>query len=444
MLFVLYLMVCVTGLGLAYLGPLFSVSSPWGDFTAADIMLIALLVLTLPGYFRQRQKIGGPWFRVVETAWIVLILLITVQSFRSPAASLTNQLRNVRFVQSYLLFFPSIAVLTTRSRLRTVAIVGGLFAVIGVALTVLQSRHGLTNLTSSPFYDTGPWPGQHGMVGGITRVNLAITDWIAFCLLFVLALSLVRFRLWHVLLAGVFTVAILITFTRLLWLGLAVGFVVEVILLLFTGGARLRDLLKLSLAPLGLILVLVGVAQFASLGGLGGAVLDRVQNGLFHLATGSGTWAVRLADQNLAMTIWSSSPLFGVGTVYYPAVGRWLDLGLPVTLVSIGVVGLAIEFLMLVACLLAGIATLKEGVKMQSPHLKVIGASIPALVVLILVYQQWMNIREFAILALMTAVALNAPSILQAVTESGPRRRYGFVFQVPPASTAQKSSGRGA
>ncbi len=444
MLFVLYLIVCVTSFGLANLGPLFSVSSPWGDFNAADVLLLALLVLTLPGYFRQRQKIGGPWFRVVEMAWIVLILLLTVESFRSPAASLTQRLRNVRFVQGYLLFFPSVAVLTSRSRLRTLAIVGGLFAVIGVALTVLQSRHGLTNLTSSPLYDVGPWPGEHGVVGGITRVNLAISDWIAFCLLFVLALSLVRFRLWHLVLAGLFTVAMLLTFTRLFWLGLAAAFVVEVVLLLLTAGARLPDLLKLSLAPLALGLVLLGAAQFASLGGLLQAVAERVQNGLFHLSTTSGTWAVRLADQNLAMTIWAASPLLGVGTVYYPAVGKFLDLGLPSTLVSIGAVGLVIEFLMLLACLLAGIATLREGVRAGSPYLKAIGVSVPALVVLILVYQQWMSARDFAILALASALVLAAPSILVGVTDSGVRRRHGFVFRIPAASPAQRSSGRGA
>lgn len=413
----LYLLVCAYSFGLINLAPLLSLPTPFGDFNGNDILLLALLVVSIPGYLQQRRILNSRSFRFLELAWLVFIMLLAVAAFRSPADSLRERLVNVRFVQDYLLFFPSIAVMTSKERVRKIAFVGVIFAVIGTGLTIAQSLHGLDNLFESPFYNIGAWGGNKIMVGGIARVNLPISNWIAFVLLAMLSLSLLRGQLWTLILSGFLSIAILVNFARSLWLGMAGGFAVEVVLLFSLGALLGPRLFRLLLVPLVLGLGFLA-APFVGLDGLTEAVQERLTEGLYFFSTSTGTWGGRLDVGAAAMDLWAREPWLGVGTAYYSVFGQWIDLGLPALLVSVGIVGLILELVLFATCFFVGIQTLKRGVRYGIDALTIAGVVVPAELILIIVYQAWIDPRAFSILAFASALAIAAPAIFPAGEES--------------------------
>ncbi len=426
MVFLLYLLVCTFSLGLVNLAPLFYVSSTIGDFNAEDILLIALLVLSLPAYLRQRKVLASRQFHLLELAWLVFIVVLAVQSLRSPASSLTQRLVHLRFVQSYLLFFPSVAVLDSMARIRTFAGTGIVFALVGTLLTIAQSLHGLANLFDSPFYDIGVWAGNKGFVGGLARVNLPISNWIAFTILALVAAILLRFRLWHVFLVAPLSITILINFARSLWLGMAAALLGEIVLLLIV--RRLSIVRALALCVLFAVCLSTGVAlaSYVGLEGLRSAMVERITEGVYFFLEGRGTWASRLDVAAAAYELWLTEPLWGIGTAYHEVFGSWIDLGLPAALVSIGIVGLSVEISLLTICAWVGIGTLKQGVRQGAPIVMVVGIALPAFLILLLVYQQWIDPRYCAILAIASALAAVLPVIVALPVSSSPFARRHF------------------
>ncbi len=422
-LFFLYLLVCASSLGLVSLAPLFAIATPLGDFNAYDVLLIVLLVSTLPGYLRQRRRLAWRWFRRLEWAWLLFIVLLAVQSLRSPASSLTERFVHLRFCQDYLLFFPSVALLSSGSRLRWFEVAGGAYAVLGTLLTIAQSLHGLENLFASPFYDIGAWNGNKQMVGPLARVNLPISHWVAFALIVLVGMALIRFRLWHLALGGLLSLAILINFARSLWLGLAAALALEALLLCRLGLLRGARALRLAALP-AIVGVGIFLAPYVGLGGLTGALSERINEGLYFFTATAGTWSARLDQSQVALAIWQANPLWGVGTAYYEVVGTWIDMALPAVLLSIGLVGLVAEAWLLVVSSLLGLATARLGAARASASLVIIGVAVPAQVVLMMVYQQLLDSHALAVLAIATAVASVAcPIKLDAgKRESGGRR----------------------
>jgi O-antigen ligase len=400
----LYLVVCAFSFGLINLAPLLPISLAGRQFNAAEaILLIALLVLSLPAYLRQRRKLSSPWFHCLELAWLILIILLAVQSFRSPADSLAERLANMRFVQNFLLFFPSIAIMTSRKRLHIIAIIGVLFALIGTVMTIAQSIHGLENLFDSPLFDIGYWSGNKQYVAGIARVNLAISNWVAFVLLVLLAQTLLQFRWWHLLLGACFLITILLGFARLLWLGIIAAFTMEVFLLWRLGVLRGAKMFRLVLVPFVLALS-IGLAQYLGFSEIFGALQEKLTEGIHYYVDKTGTWERRLEVMREAMELWKTNPWLGIGTAYYKILGVWIDLGLPTVLVSTGIIGLMSILYLFGICLLLGVASARKGVIKNSTLLIVIGVSVPAQVVLMLVYQQWLDPLGFAILGFASAL----------------------------------------
>lgn len=411
MLLLLYLLVCSFSFGLIDLTPLLQLPTPLGRVNGEDALLLVLLLSSIPSYLRQRRGAVSPWFRRVELGWVVFIIWLAIESLRSPADSLTERFVNLRFVEDYLLFFPSVAVLTSWERVRKFSVVGIVFALAGTALTVAQSVYGLSYLFDSPFYAIGDWGGNRMMVGALARVNLPISDWVAFVLLVLVAASLIRFRSWHLVLAGVLSLTILVNFARSLWMGMSAALIVMVVLLLWTGRLDGKGLVRLGLVPVAVLLGIF-IAPFFGLDGISSALMERLNEGLYYITSDAGTWGDRLDVAGAAMDLWWTDPLWGIGTAYYKAFGTWIDLAYPATLVSIGAVGLVLEMGLLLVCSLAGISTMRQGLERDSVPLVLAGISVPAEVVLILVYQQWMNPRTWAILALASALTIVGPGLV--------------------------------
>jgi hypothetical protein len=409
LLFILYLVVCVSALGLINLAPLFSIETPLGGFTAKDIFLILLLGFSIPAYIRQRRRLASEEFRWLEFLWSAFIIMLAIQSFRSPANSLTQRLNHVRFVQPYLLFYPSIALLDSIERIKKFALFGGILAVLGTILTIAQSFHGLDNLFNSPFYDIGAWGGNKMYVGTFARVNLPISNWIAFVLLLLVAQGLMRLRLWHIMLGAFLAITIVLDFARSLWLAMAAA-VGVIVLLYFLHGRlsipRIYGFIILLLISVGLSL---GLASILGFSGLYQAVLARINEGMLFFTTDTGTWGGRQVAAQLAYHIWHLNPLFGIGTDYYPTVGFYIDLGLPLTLVSIGIIGMILEGSLLVVCSWVGLKAMKKGNHKDSPSLLIItmGVVVPAFVAWMLVYQGWLDAYICSILAIASAISVS-------------------------------------
>ena len=411
MILLFLLIACAFSFGLVNLAPLFGIRTPLGDFNAEDVLLIVLLVISVPSYLRQRVASKSPWTRRVEFAWLLFILLLAIQSFRSPATSLAGRFVNVRFVQGYLLFFPTLAVVTSAKRLRILLVAGVAYALAGTVLTILQSLHGLENLFASQFYDIGAWAGNKMIVGGLARVNLPISDWVAFVILAVLAYGLIRPRPWHVVLIGFLSFTVLLNFARSLWLGMFAGFLVLMVLLGWLKRLRVKSVLGLTLIPLAALLA-VGIAPMVGFQGLHQSLLERIGEGTRYFYENAGTWAARLSVGAAALALWRTNPLWRIGTAYYSVFGMWIDLGLPAALVSIGLIGLVIEVYLLLVCSLAAIEAARRGGAARSTAAIVLGIVVPAEIVLILVYQQWVAPSSFAILGVASALALVAPGLL--------------------------------
>jgi len=409
-MFELFLIVFSFSVGLINLAPLFEIPSPWGDFNAEDILLLTLLVFIVPSYIRQRKKLFSLPFKNLERAWIVFILLLAVASFLSPAESLTERLVHVRFVQGYLLFFPTVAVITSERRLRLFAGFGLLIAVAGTILTVLQSLHGLENLFDSPFYDIGAWGGNKQIVEGITRVNLPVSNWIAYVILIALAIQLLKPNLSQGVVIGVLCITILLNFARSLWLGMLAAVFVELVVLMYVGAIKWARVSKIMVLPVSVAIVVIA-APLLGLQGLSDALGGRIEEGIFFFSAGAGTWGVRLAQSAAAYTLWSENWLFGIGTAYRSEFGGFIDMGLPSVLVSVGVVGFLAFVWLFGSCWRVGLRAAKLAFRQQSLYPVAIGVSVPALITLMLVYQQWLTPYVASVLGVASAIAAVSPVV---------------------------------
>jgi hypothetical protein len=418
MLMFLYIIVLGYSLGLYHLEPLIRISTPLGDFNGEDISLILLLLASAPAYVRQRRVLVEYGFRKLEFAWLVFVGLLAVSSFYSPAVSLTERFVHLRFVQGYLMFFPSVAILTSERRVKTLMVVGIVMAIAGTVLTIAQSLYGPTPMFKSDYYHLGGWEGSGGVVEGVVRVTLPIYNWIAFVLLVLFAYILLQWRWWAIALAAFLFITIILTFFRSLWLAMACAFALEAFLLVWWRGITLRSLGKLLWLPAAVLLSIL-ITPYVGLENITEAIVGRVSEGLYIFTTASGTWGVRLDDTEAALKIWRENWLFGVGTYYYSVFPKWLDLGIAVALLSVGVVGLMLSFYLMLTVTWFGLRTLRFGLDEASLPLTLAGIAMPAQVVLMIVYQWWLPPTPVVtVLGLGSALAVAAPLIFDEHEES--------------------------
>ena len=414
---ILYFAVCGFTFGLYRLDQVITLPTPVGILNGNDLLLAALLLFSIPEYLRQRRGHPSPWFRRVELAWIALLILLTIASFNSFAANLRDRFVHLRFVEPYLLFFPTVAVLTDIRRLRLCMAFGVVIAILGTALTLAQSIHGLSLLTDSPMYDIGSWLGNRGMVGGLVRVNLPISNWVAFVLLLLMAALLLRWRWWVVGLFSLLALAIFINFARSLWLSLLAGFLLEIALFFRAGILDGKSALRIALVPVGGAIALL-LAPLFGLETLGDTILGRIAEGMEFFSTGSGTWGNRVDQSQWTWKLLDRGHwLFGVGTDYETFSGFVIDLGLPATLLSVGIVGLLVFFGALIVCFLAGIDGLKEGIRRDDLLAVLVCVGLPAVIVQRLVYQHWLYPESAGILAAAVGAALMVPYLSEESEE---------------------------
>ena len=406
---ILYFVACGFTFGMYRLDRAISLATPLGELNGNDLVLVVLLLWSLPEYLRLRKEHPSPWFRWVELAWVALLIMLGIAALNSVAENMKDRFVHLRFLEPYLLFFPTVAVLTDRRRLRQCMTFGICLAVLGTILTIAQAIHGLTLLTDSPVYNVGSWLGSRGMVGALVRVNLPISNWAAFVILLLVASLLIRWRWWVVGLFILLALTVFINFARSLWLSLFVATVLEIVLFSWNGILDFKSGLRIALVPaVGAIALLV--APLVGLESLGDSMIGRIAEGVQFLNGGSGTWGERV-DQSawtwalLDQGYW----LFGVGTDYQTFSGYIIDLGLPSTLLSVGIVGMTVLFGTLTVCFFAGIDSLKEAVRRDDLAAIVVCVGLPAVIIQRLVYQHWLYPESAGILAAALGAALMVP-----------------------------------
>lgn len=415
--------------GLVNLSPLWRL----GPFNASDSLLGILMVFTAPVYLRQRRKIASAWFRRLEFAWLLLIGLIAVEALRSPARSILQQLVDLHIVEGYVLFFPTVAVVNSRARFHQVVCIGLIFALAGTVLTLAQSLHGLQNLFDSPYYETGSWPGNKQLVGDVARVNLPISDWISFVLLILFGVSLLRPRWWYLPIAVFLSIAILLNFARSLWLSMLAGMAVEALILAVHRRVSVgKVVILLVIIPIVFLLSLQ-IAAYLGFAALPDALQSRVEEGFVTFESGTGTWGARLDQADLALHLWQNDPIWGIGTDYLSVTGQWIDLALPMTLMSIGIAGLVTTSYLAGTCCLAALSTVPRALSIGRLEGVALAAAVPAYTMWIIVVQAWVDPLAFAILGFVSGLAM-ITSAISTETQAPPDR------SIAHASPAQRYS----
>ena len=411
---ILYALVLASSVGVASFAPLFH----FGPINGNDVLFVLLFFSLFPAYLQQRRAANSVWLHRLEFAWLVLILVLVIQAVRSPAASPSETVTQIQFVEGYLMFFPTVAMLSSRSRLKQLAIIGVVFAIMGTLLTIAQSHYGSKEIVSSPFYNTGAWPGSKGIIDGVVRVNLPVTASISFVLLILLSWSMVRPRWWYLPLGAFLLIALLISFARSLWLALIAASAVEVLTMLVLGRLRVSQALRVVVAPIMLLLSLL-TAPYIGLASLADAIQERGSEGFVLFASGTGTWGTRLDQTDAALRLWASNPIWGVGFTYYNTFGAYIDLGLPLTLVSLGLVGLLANAFLVGVCCLAAAYRVRAARGLDT---MVVAAAVPGYVVWIIVYQQWVTPYAFAVLGVASALATIGSVASETAEVTSPER----------------------
>ena len=433
----LYFVVCGFTFGLYRLDKIITVPTPLGDLNGNDVMLALLLLFSIPEYLRRRKEHPSPWFVRVEIAWVILVSMLAVAAFNSVAVTLRDRFVNMRFLEPYLLFFPTVAVLKNYRRLYLCMAFGICIAVLGTALTIAQSLHGLSLLFDSSLYNIGSWGGNRGIAGGLVRVNLPISNWVAFVILVLLAALLVRWRWWVAGLVGVLSVTIFVNLARSLWLSLLIAFVLEVALFLWEGILDLRSAVRIGLLPVVIAVALL-LAPLIGLGSLGESMAGRVAEGVQNFSSGSGTWADRMDQNAWTWRILDEGHwLFGLGTDYQSAAGYMTDMGLPATLLSVGLFGLVIFFAVLIVCIFGGLAGMKEGVRRDDLFAVLLGVALPAVIIQRLVFQHWLYPESAGILAVAAGAALMVPYLRAELSDGSAREDHEFEKSKPEQAVPQ-------
>jgi hypothetical protein len=406
----LYVVVSAFSYGLITLAPLVEIRLPVGRMNGEEVLLTILFLVTFHSYMLQRKRLRPFGFGRIEVVWLIFVALFLIVGWNSPASSIKERFLNVRIVERYLLFFPTVAVCTSLNRIKIIVKWGIFFAITGTILTIAQSIYGLTNLFGSDYYNIGVWGGNKMYLGSLARVNLPISNWIAFVILVIFAQLLLRWKWNQVFLATFLCITVLLNFARSLWLGM-LGACFVIVWLLYREKVVSRDqMVRLSFFPLiigGSLLVgsLVGLSD------LPGALMGRILEGIFIFETGSGTWSVRLVGLANAITLWLNNWAFGVGLNYWETFGGYLDLGIAIVLLSVGIVGFFVLCWLLYNCWGLAISTLKRGIEIESHDMIIAGVSMAALIILMLVYQQWINPYVTSILGFISGIAVSLRGI---------------------------------
>ena len=247
------------------------------------------------------------------------------------------------------------------------------------------------------------------MVGGLVRVNLPVSNWVAFVLLLLMPALLLRWRWWVAGLIIFLLLAVFVNFARSLWISMLVAFALEIGLFFLGGILNLKSALRIGLVPVMGVLALL-LAPLVGLQSLGDSVAGRLAEGAQFFSAGLGTWADRVEQSQWTWDLLDQGYwLFGVGTDYYSFFGVPVDMGFPQTLLSVGIVGLVVFLGTMIVCFLAGIDGLKQGILRDDLFAVLACVGLPAVIVQRLVYQHWLYPESAGILAAAAAAALMFP-----------------------------------
>ena len=397
MVYFLYVIVC--GINFGFYKP--SVGG------VTDGLYLFLLLITAPGYLRQRKRLVSKSFRFVEAAWVLFLLyfgarLITDRAFVSHVTVL-----NLRIIRPFVLFFPTVAILDNPARIKQCENWALLFAVLGSILVIAQSIYGLTPLFDGSWYNIGEWAGNKSMIGPIARVNIPIGNWVAFMFVSLSALFLVKKNITLIPVLGFLLVPILITYFRSLWLAIAISIFLQSLILKREHSFDVGKFLKITGS-----IVLVGIFVYYLLPLVGGKEIwsefsDRLIRGTMDIRSSTGTFGSRINTIITGLAIWIEEPIFGqgYGIVADGSMPYLVDVGFVYILAMFGIIGLILNLFLFGSHIFAGIACANRAQRLGKQKAVIAGIILAGITVCFFIYQQWFSPYSTSILGIASAFA---------------------------------------
>ncbi len=377
LVFWVYLVACVSLLGLLNFTQVTYIATPAGNFNGDDILLTVVVLGSAPTYLAWRGAHRSRLIRTLEIAWLIYVAILFVSSLSSPVDSLTEMFVNLRFVSRFVLFFPAAAILSTSRNRKAFFAFSLAIAATGTLFNIAQATLGPVSLFSSPVYSAD----IHGEVGDLYRVYLEITNYIIFVFFLSLCASVVYRRILFTAFAAFLAISFLVIYYRSLWIALVCGLVT--VLAIYGAQRRLRRRVVVTLVVVPVVLIASGFAlSFLGINAFAD-VIARIDEGIYAYSTDTGTWGTRvnMAYTMLARFNWNDW-LLGAGLFG----SYWSDFGVLDVFLHVGVAGcLAVAFLM-VSCLSVGIAAVVRCIRAADRLGQVIGGAAAAFTVTLVVY----------------------------------------------------------
>jgi O-antigen ligase len=300
---------------------------------------------------------------------------------------------NIRFAYPYFLFFGAIANLTTQKRINQFIRVIIIFGIIGGAVSIWQSLHGITPLFDPlGFYYIGHWSGQQVYITtGIARVILPplYLIYIIFISLFLFGLVYKDQKYYPLMIF--FLIPIFIGFARSQWLAIVLTIAIELVLLTkFTTFKTGRLILNACLFVIALFLSLWIFDKIFS-GNIMTQVANRVSLFFYDINYEKGNYASRLSTIAVSLNLWLANPWWGHGAAYWAIVKmpELTDVGFTFVLVTIGLVGLVLLIGLYVSILVFSYKTMKLARQANDGYLFLAGMVSFSIPIFLFIAQQY-------------------------------------------------------
>jgi hypothetical protein len=288
--------------GIIRLEPLVTIDSPVGRIRGSDLLLLFQVFVTIVIFCISPKK------RLLTDSmsklWLFFIFILVCMTINSPSdwtetggMETFAQLRKLFYFMSY---FYILALTSDSSDLNFLFKSLVVIALIGSVLTIMQSLSGPDPLFGAvvgkdhdSYYNIAIW-GQFDQIGPLTRVNLPVIFLVVFLFNYYFARMLEKINLFPLFLVGLFSLIIVINFSR----GLFAGIFIALVALYFFRG-RIINLKYFSII-VGSLLVFSGMFYLFA-GDLTDFELmpERAMSGYQEMKYETGNWAGRMEEVEL-------------------------------------------------------------------------------------------------------------------------------------------------
>lgn len=332
-----------------------------------DIINIPLIIYALH-YYAHNYKKHSKVQKFIELGWCLFIFYFSIQLLNQPSGRLYSSkvsfILNIREIYPYLIFFYTIAVLNNYKKIKITWKVLLVYSIAGTVLTIYQSIISRGLLTDSHFYDVGHWrQGVEYILPSVQRVLLACLYLIEFMFLYYIVKMNNGNIKKYLLVTAVLSIPIILGFARSHWISLILCITILSVIVT-REKSKTKKILKIVLSTAIVVLVVYALLIY-----INPSLIQKIQDRFIltfrDFSNDSGSYGSRLLTMVNGLKLWQNNILFGNGP-YFSIVARMpylTDVGFLYVLVTIGLAGLALFFILVVSNIYYGYRTFKNGLK---------------------------------------------------------------------------------